>query len=370
LLKAVNVSGVPTPFEFGTSGGTFFTTDVTLIGEIVAGRRTRIHGGTGPFRSTEPRSVRTAIRGIHFDAPRLTAVFLHLSSGFEFTDNLVTDVVGIPFGGFIKGHAVFISAELGGRITGTVTIANNVIERVYAELSYGMALFLVDAITRITGNVIRDTRDTAILVQGASQPVWIEDNLIVPGNEPYDPTFFSPGNGIVAGQGSGPLRLRRNSILCGNPWADGIALNGLAFPNRAPGSSVVEHNDVTMHGSMFGGITIYGQLDPSLFANNRVRGDGAFAALVTTFFGPEAGRGHVFRGNNLTGFVSSVADVFFDVHTRENVLVGNPGTVLDLGMDNRITGFSNIGPVIGAEMHAAHVRKRALLAATTGISGQ
>jgi len=234
-----------------------------------------------------------------------------------------------------------------------------------------MALFFADAITRITGNVILDTRDTAILVQVASQPVWIEDNLIVPGDEPYDPAFFSPGNGILAGQGSAPLYIRRNTILCGNPWADGIALNGhRAFPNRAPGSSVVEHNDVTMHRSMFGGLTIYGQVDPSLVANNRLHGDGAFALLVTTFLGSEDGRGHVFQGNNLTGFASSVADVFFDANTRENVLVGNPGTVLDLGINNQITGFSNAGPNIGAEIHAAHVRKRALLATSSGISGQ
>ena len=85
LLKAVNQTREPLAFEFGTSGGATLTTDVTIVGETIAGLKTRIHGGTGPFRGFV-RGVRSAIRGIHFDSPRSEDVPLVFSSGFEFTD--------------------------------------------------------------------------------------------------------------------------------------------------------------------------------------------------------------------------------------------------------------------------------------------
>jgi hypothetical protein len=72
LLKAVDMSGVPTAFEFGTTGGTVLTTDGILIGETIDGAKTRIHGGLALFGGSF-RPVRSAIRGIHFDGPRLVA---------------------------------------------------------------------------------------------------------------------------------------------------------------------------------------------------------------------------------------------------------------------------------------------------------
>jgi hypothetical protein len=360
LLKAVDMSGIPTPFEFGSTGTTSLSADVTIVGETIAGRMTTIHGGTQPFRAVSFRPVRSAIRGIHFDAPRSAAVFLHFSNGFEFRGNVVTDVVGSPDFGGTKGQAVWIT-EFPGGVTGTVTIAENLVERVFADLSYGVAMAGFGATTTIARNIFRGTTDTGILVVGGTQPVWIEDNLIVPGDRPF-PGFFSTGNGIFVGQGRGAFYIRRNVVVCGNPFADGIALSGhIVAPNRVPGGSVVERNDVTMRNSIFGGITIYGQIDPSLIATNRVRGNGAYAIFFSSYFGNEQTSSIVFRGNDIAEFRSTVADVFFDAITRDNVLTGQSGTVVDLGVNNRITGFSLTGPAIGPEMEAAQTRKRELL---------
>ena len=358
LLKAVNADGVPTPFEFSTMAAGL-STDVTILGERIEGRMTTIRGGFFPFTFLQP--VRAVIRGIHFDAPRGGAVLVNLSRGLEFAGNVVTDVVGVPSSGGIKGQAVFIDeARPGPGITGTIAIVDNHVERVIADLSYGVSMLRSSAATRIANNTFVGTTDTGILVINNTQPVWIEDNTIVPGAQAF-PGFFSFGNGVFLGQGSGAFYVRRNRVICENPFADGIALSGLAFPGKAPASSVVEANDVTMNGSLFGGLTIYGQIDPSLFARNRVRGDGAFAILFTSFLGNEQASGVVFQANNLSGFQSTVTDVIFDVVARNTVLAGDSGTVVDLGVDNRITGMTRMGAAIGPELEAALTRKRELL---------
>jgi hypothetical protein len=361
LLRAADAAGVPTAFNFGAFGAATLSSSVTVVGEVVNGHMTTIRGGFAPFRAMPFAPVRSAFHGIRFDGPRSTAVFLNFSSGFEFTGNVVTDVIGTPYFGLTKGQAVWITAAP-GHVTGSVKISGNVVERVFADLSYGVAIAGFDATAEIGDNTFRDTRDTGILVVGGSQTVSIENNLVVPGAAPY-PGFFSVGNGIFVGQGKGAFRIRRNTVVCGNPFADGIALSGhIAAPDAVPASSVVEHNHVTMQGSMFGAITVYGQIDPSLIANNLVRGDGAFAMQVAAAFGNEQTRAVVFRGNNIADFKSSVANVFLDTITHENVLVGHSGTVVDLGVANRITGFTTTALSIGPELLQAQRRKRELLA--------
>ena len=124
---------------------------------------------------------------------------------------------------------------------------------------------------------------------------------------------------------------------------------------------MVEKNDVTMHGSLFGGITIYGQVAPSLIANNNVAGDGAYALDISPFVGDEVTESTVFRGNNVSHFHSTIADVFLDYVARDTVLVGNSGTVIDNGADNRITGFTPMRGGAGPEIQAAQQQKRELL---------
>lgn len=362
LLKAADAAGVPQRFEFGMNGRVFTFTDVTILGETVAGAMTTIHGGNQPIHSAFS-PVRSAVRGIHFDGPQSAAVRLFFSSGFEFSNNVVTDVIGTPFGPFTKGQAVWINEAFLGAVTGPILIANNVVERVFADLSYGVALAGFDGPVRIAGNVFRDTKDTGILVVGGSQPIAIENN-VVQGGAPF-PGFSSVGNGIFAGLGAGPVYIRGNTVVCDNPFADGIALAGvidfIRVPNEVPASSVIEKNDVTMHGSLFGGITIYGEVSPSLVANNKVSGDGAYALDIVPFFGDEISAGTVFRGNNIAKFQSTVADVFLDYVARNTVLVGNAGTVIDYGAGNRITGFTHGAAHFGPQIQAAQQRKRQLM---------
>ncbi|MEO8678526.1 MAG: hypothetical protein ABI665_05740 [Vicinamibacterales bacterium] len=367
LLKSTDSAGAPTPFEFGT-GRVFLTQDVSINGETVNGLMTTIHRGVQPFRSVFGLPVTSAIQGIHFDGPVSAAVFLGFSRGFQFRGNLVSDVVGARFGGQTKGQAVWVTeGVVPGGVSGTIVIADNVVERVFADLSYGVAFAVWDASTEITRNVFRDVKDTGILAVGGSQPISIVDNVVL-GGAPY-PGFFSVGNGIVAGLGAGAIYIARNTVVCDNPFADGIAIEGVVdfnpalggLPNEVPASAVVEKNDVTMHGSLFGGITIYGQLTSSLISNNQVAGDGGFAFGILPFFGDEVADGTVYRGNNISRFHASDADVFLDYTAQDTVFVGRAGTLVDFGAGNRITGFTNMAGGAGPSIRAAQQQKRTLL---------
>ncbi len=92
-----------------------------------------------------------------------------------------------------------------------------------------------------------------------------------------------------------------------------------------------------------------------------MQGDGAFAIFFTSFFGDEQTRGVIFQANNLSGFQSTVSDVCLDIVAHDTLLVGHSGSVVDLGIDNLITGATPIGAAIGPELRAAHMRKRELL---------
>jgi hypothetical protein len=86
LLKAVDTSGQPWAFNFGPpaagSGRVSLTRDVTILGETVGGTMTTILGGNAPFFGFGV-GVRSAFRGIYFNGPRLAAVLLVDSTGFD-----------------------------------------------------------------------------------------------------------------------------------------------------------------------------------------------------------------------------------------------------------------------------------------------
>lgn len=368
VLKATDTSGTPRSFEFG-GGWVRLPLDTTIVGENVHHQMTTIHRGGLPFRDAGvPAHI--AIRGIHFDAPIGAALYLNWASGVEFTDNIVTDVVGIQFGPYTKGQGVWL-AELQAPfftpsfITGTIVIAHNTVQRVYADLSYGVALAGVHAKARIMGNSFIDTRDTGVLVVGDSEPFLIEDNVIVAGDGPF-PGFFSAGNGIFTGQGSGAAFIRRNTIFTGNPDSDGIALSGClevdCGPGMVQGASVVERNLVSMHTSQFGGITTYGAVLPSLIRRNTVVGDAAYALDISSYVGDESVGGFVFLRNDVRAFTGSVADVFFDSVAHDTIFVGRATSAVDLGAnDVLVSSYAELSQMAKSRVAAAFLSRAALL---------
>jgi hypothetical protein len=372
LLKATDAGGVPTAFNFGPAapgpGGAFIRRDVVLLGETVGSHTTTIRGGNPPIRGFVP--VRSTIRGIHFDGPRISGVYIGASTGTEIVDNRISNVHGAPaFPGVREGAGIWLSGFYGSEdISGTVLIQDNLIQDLDAEMGMGIALVLLAADTRVAGNEIRGVNTNGILVSGSSHPVWIERNIVIPGPELF-PCVASGGNGILVTniyqvEPQAPVYISQNTVICDNPLADGIGVTQIDGP-------VVTGNHVVMHDVLYGGIGLYDQVSNANVGQNRVEGAGAYALdIYFGGWGAPVDRCNTFVGNNIAGFHSSLADVFLDTTAEETVLVGDSGTVIDLGSKNRITGFTKLGPdsTLGQQIRKAAERKRELLQTLHAIS--
>ena len=336
VLKAVNASGISTAFNFGNRDSVVSTKDVTILGETVRGGTTIVKGGRRPFRCFSP--VQFKVHGIRFEGPTYAAVFSSSATNVEVTNNVIIDVKGlfIPQLGGTKGVGIWVL-----RTGGPTVIADNVIDTVSAQNSSGIAALFESGTLLIQRNNIRNTSDWGILAVLESGPVFILENTIVSGPVPSADAL---GNGIQTSTSSrGPNSIASNTVVCTNPNADGISL---VPPVRDPSAPLptqtnwsIASNQVSMAQSLFGGITFYSAVSKSVVGQNLVQGNGAFALDITAVFpnDPPA-EDNLFIGNNISHFDASMADVFLDVHTRNNVLVGHSGTVKDLGMNNRITG--------------------------------
>jgi hypothetical protein len=72
--------------------------------------------------------------------------------------------------------------------------------------------------------------------------------------------------------------------------------------------------------------------------DNVVDGDGSYALQVSTFGLPPIGTASFngFIENQIDSFTPSVADIFLDANSANNVVIGECTSVLDLGVNNSV----------------------------------
>ncbi len=381
LLKATNVSGVPTAFDFGPAdetnahGGVFLSRDVQITGEQTGGHQTTIEGGLVPFRgygSAITPNIRIKISGIDFEHPLLSAVIITESADSEVSGNVISDVQGYPETvcydppdctiafSFTEGRAIkFLgNGDPNNDITGRVIVNNNVIRNSHADLSAPIVFDEVAADVTIDGNQIDTTQECGVFMINSSGHVTISHNTISPG--PGDPTPFSLGNGmcLVDSESRGAAySIVDNTLDIANPNADGIILEGYGNISGA----VIRGNQVTMHDTYYGAVTMIDNVSNALVANNRIRGTAAFALDVLQFdTGVDAGS-NTFQGNDLATFDATVADLYLDSSTHDTVLVGHTDTVVNLGVNNHVTGVTPMGgAAIGHQIAQAEVAREVL----------
>jgi hypothetical protein len=341
LLKATNMDGQPTLFNFGppapgVGGGVRVTNDVWVLGETIGAHTTTISGGVIPFVG---RDGHIRIESLNFEAPLLSAIIVIRSTGAEIVGNRITSVVPVLLDfGLTEGRAIKFLAN-SFPITGKVVVADNVILDMHADLSDGIVFDEVEADTCIEGNCIVDVQSNGIFMINSRGAVRIADNFIAPG--PGDGGFFTLGNGIAlvnssavdASQSS--FHVTDNRVICDNPFADGIQLYGVDVTIDAP---EIRKNHVTMHGSEYGAVTYYGNVSHGRVSNNRIDGDAGFAFDMVAVAPDDLAESNSFHGNNISQFEAGIADIFLDVHTRNTVVNGRVRGVLDLGVDNRVSG--------------------------------
>jgi len=341
LLKATNVDGQPTSFNFGppiggVGGRVVLETDVWVQGETTDASTTTIGGGVIPFVG---RDGHIRIESLNFEGPLLSAIIVIRSTGAEIVGNRITSVVPVLLDfGLTEGRAIKFLANA-FPITGTVVVADNVILDMHADLSDAIVFDEVEADTRIEGNCIADVQSNGIFLINSRGPVRIADNFIAPG--PGDGGPFTLGNGIAILNTSAVDTSRSsfdvtdNRLICENPNADGIYVLGFGATIDAP---VITKNDVTMRGSSYGAITYYGSVSHGRVSNNRIDGDAAFAFDIVAITPDDVAESNTFKGNNISHFEAGIADVLLDVHTRNTVVHGRVRSVIDLGVDNLVSG--------------------------------
>ena len=371
LLKATDVNGAPQAFNFGpaTASGRRVTTvrDTEIVGETTGAAMTTVIGGNLAILSL---GGHLAVRGIHFDGQRAAAVLIAVSTGAEITGNWITHVTGFPTPfGVKKGQGIWVTFVSSiEAISGNLLISDNLIDNIDAEEGLGIAMAGFASEARVVRNRIRGVNTEGILVVGNLGPVWVEDNVVIPGPEKF-PGIASAGIGIAAGMNTllfgltelgGPYYINRNEVVCDNPNADCILL----FESRG---AVVTNNHLVLRGA-FDGITLLNDASDSYIGQNRVEGTGLFAIDIfqIPLFEPSV-RANTFVGNNIARMRSEVVDVFLDVNAQDTVLVGQSGSVVDLGVNNSITGFTKSGSGLGQQIREAQARKHELLRALDAI---
>jgi hypothetical protein len=378
ILEARDLSGLPTPFNFGD--GDYFAGqrgyvdvlsnsnlfgedlgDIAFVGVENDGAQTTIIGG---FLSLACwRGTKFEVTGIRFEGAEGAPIFVSRADSANIRGNDISDVHGDPFGmgtyGEPKAVGIWVAANLGAldNIRGHVEIRGNRIYDVVADSADGIAIVATNASFKISKNEIRNVNRAGIGTIWNQKPIVIEKNLIIPGpgNTPSN-VGNDIGIGILTNfpiGNEGLIHVERNRIVCENPNASGIYVAGgraLFFDPQGTDmfvqNSTFSENHITMVNTIFGGIEIYAVDGPGFFGNviakNLIDGSGGFAIFAGGFptgvpnaLEPKV-YSNLFKKNRLDAFITDDWHVILDPYTETNFYFGENETVLDLGTGNLV----------------------------------
>jgi hypothetical protein len=344
LLAATDSTGQARAFNFGpavrqSSGGrgVDIAGNVTVTGQHSGDAVATIDGGDIPFFVRPGANV--AITGITFDAPFYIGIELDHPATANVNGNRIEHVVGFfvsPSVGFGTG----IDAAFGGNIK----ISGNVIDDVNAPFAHGISQGFARGDVQIAGNQVSQTNEIAIesgpQVLGTSTTgiTRIVGNTVAPGPQRYP--RGAAGTGIEA-NGAGNYVINGNTATCVNRNAVCIFVFGTTgfFTFGPVVAPRIEGNVVTAGADGVDGIGLVGQVSQGQIAGNQLSGLGEAAFVL---FGCTCGTksdifDNTFTGNDIANFTSTLADVFMDPSTHNNVYRGECRTVIDLGTANQIT---------------------------------
>jgi len=111
------------------------------------------------------------------------------------------------------------------------------------------------------------------------------------------------------------------------------------------------------------GIDLAGLVSGAYVGQNTIEGEGFSAfSLFALSFDPATQPSdlgfNTFVGNNIAHVNAGVADVFLDAPSHDTVFKGMSGSVIDLGVNNRVTGFTKGGSSGSGDQVSAAVHQR------------
>ena len=346
LLKATNSVGHPLAFNFGVAApflgsGVNIVNDVSVTGEVFGTVRTTISGGDRPIIVFHGKN---SIDGIKFDGPLKSAILVLGSNGTSITGNEINNVVAAHFTGFTltDGIDVFpIAGRPAADITGNLIISGNTFGDLTGNFAIGVQVDSVQANVTILNNSFQlgqlatdagFANSAAIACVRCHSLVAISNNTITIG-----PGFVF--NGItLEGDADARYHVFDNTINCQGPWPDGIDVFGVTGDTGPIVSAVIERNIITVHNGFFAGIGVAGAISNCTFQGNTVTGD-AGAAFIASFLVPNGDivSSNRFLNNDIATLTPSLAAIFFDTNTLNNLVRGQCVSVFDLGTGNNVS---------------------------------
>jgi len=375
-------------FDFGDTGRVVLSKDVAISGEADSSGAptTTVIGGDWTFFSPLPATLppseagpKIRIQSIHFRQPLGAPIHLAYCGGANIRGNKVTEIRKRPFTTFFRRAGVLIGprdAAVTTRIfprliTGSIKVTDNEVDLagpdptmtsgigVFINLTDGAEVYVArNTVTNCTRNCL-DILDNALDSESHSRgSVVIENNTLVTGVTGIPmPTPGTP-NGIVSGFNFNPALMNNLDVVAPILVSDNhVEVHGQAFNGPTgivvlAGFSHVEGNTVVIDSGIGAGMLIRGVNGAIL--RNRILGSGVNAVRFDAPSGTFTGAiDTVAVGNNISGFAASQADYLFRAGSRGNTVVGNSGTVLDLGTNNRATGQAPVKGGVGGDVSDA-----------------
>jgi len=268
------------------------------------------------------------------DAAVTTTIFRHLVTGsIKVTDNEI-DLAG-PDPTITSGEGIFVNLTDGAE----VYVARN-------------------TVTNCTRNCV-DILDNRLDSEGRGSVV-IENNTLITGVTGIPiPTPGTP-NGIVTGFNFNPALMNDPAAVAPILVSDNhVEVHGQEFSGSMgivvlAGFSHVEGNTIVINSATGIGVGVLIRGTNGAVLRNRILGGGVNAIRFDAPAGLFTGAiNTVAVGNNISGFAASQADYLFRAGSRGNTVVGNSGTALDLGTNNRATGQAPVKGGVGDDVSDA-----------------
>src|SRR6266568_2036659 len=384
-------------FDFGDAGRVLLRKDVDISGEIVGNATpvTTIRGGDWPFYSPLPAQMpptqpgpKITVQYLHFDGAKGVAVHLAYTGGASIHNNKMTGLRGRLFA---PGQFRRVGVETGPLdsrprtnieitpllVSGSIDVLDNDVDSSGPEpatqTNSGAVLmaFVVGADIRIENNVnVGCTRNCigvfdAIPDSDGRGSIVIANNTVisdvqvgftVPGKRApigIDVSFnFNRTLALPPSRQHVHLLIADNYIELNGQNSQGIisAMNG----SVVEGNTVVVHADPTVTTDLLsttGGILA--ATSHQVVLRNKIMGEGWNAIRIggNTLGAPRID--NVAIGNNISGFNAFSSDFLLDLAAAFNTIVGDSGTVIDNGEDNKITGFKPVKGGVGQDVSDA-----------------
>jgi len=402
-------------FDFGIAGRVIVKNDVDIGGEIdVRGEPTTVvRNGEWPFHTPYPSfntlplpaGPKVAIHDLRFLGARGTAIHLAYSGGTEVRHNVIQQmrarqtgatseraaiVVGPAILGNLPGKTIPNSTFVDGLVSGDIMVADNRIDVSVDRLaspaettttmrSTGMFVSMYKgADVRIERNLVTGNTRTGLAILDGDFDADGRGSLFIAGNTvssdvtigftqagPRAPLGMVTGFNNQRPIGADPHRAMIPVLITDNV----IELNGatsMGIVNIWNGA-VLTANRITVHTdinkvvdrlSTSGGVLATGS--NQILMHNRIEGEGCNAIRYGGTTDGQERFGNLSKANNVSHFSAfeggfdKCATYWLEPASHDNVVVGDSGSAIDEGTDNKVTGLRAVSGGVGQAISAAN----------------